>query len=136
MSEKQNDLFGDIQDDSILDHLDDDSSAETVRFPALLTELNTLLRGELTKHGVDPRIALELVYAISCQIGGMQIYFPRGQTLESLIRDMKIWRDFNGRNITELVERYRVTYKTVYKAIRRMRKLEHRKHQLDLFGRE
>lgn len=65
MSEKQNDLFGDIQDDSILEHLDDDSSAETVRFPALLTELNTLLRGELTKHGVDPRISLELVYAIT-----------------------------------------------------------------------
>ncbi|WP_284881114.1 Mor transcription activator family protein [Citrobacter portucalensis] len=130
MSEKQNDLFGDIQDDSILEHLDDDSSAETVRFPALLTELNTLLRGELTKHGVDPRISLELVYAISCQIGGMQIYIPRGQTLESLIRDMKIWRDFNGRNITELVERYCVTYKTVYKAIRRMRKLEQGKRQL------
>ncbi|KFB93040.1 positive regulator, partial [Trabulsiella guamensis ATCC 49490] len=67
------------------------------------------------------------------QIGGMQVYFPRGEVLNTIIRDMKIWRDFTGKNIPELVERYQVTYKTVYKAIRRMRRLEQRKYQPDLF---
>lgn len=133
MTEQQHELFGDIQDDSILDNLDE-GDAESARFPALLSQLNALLRCELEKHGVDPRLSLELVYAMSRQIGGMQVYFPRGEALDYLIRDMKIWRDFTGKNIPELVERYRVTYKTVYKAIRRMRKLEQRKYQLDLFG--
>ncbi|HGY4723305.1 TPA: Mor transcription activator family protein [Citrobacter amalonaticus] len=132
MAEEQHDLFGDTQDDSILEQLDGDTE-ESRRFPALLSQINTLLRGELEKHGVDPRLSLDLVYAMSQQIGGIQVYFPRGQMLEQLIRDMRIWRDFDGRNIPELVERYHVTFKTVYKAIRRMRKLEHRKHQPDLF---
>ncbi|MEQ9865039.1 Mor transcription activator family protein [Pectobacterium aroidearum] len=126
------DMFDDKQDDSILDHLDE-ADGERSRFPALLSELNALLRQELERLGCDPRVSLELVVAISKQIGGMQVYFPRGQTLEYLVRDMKIWRDFDGHNVPELVERYHVTYKTVYKAIKRMRKLEHRKHQMPLF---
>ena len=135
MTDKQDDLFGDIRDDSILEQLDD-NSAESRRFPALLAQLNALLRTELEKLGHDPRISLDLIYAISKSIGGMQLYFPRGTALESLIRDMKIWRDFNGKNIPELVERYHVTFNTVYAAIRRMRRLEQRKYQLDLFSRD
>lgn len=124
------DLFGDVQDDSILDHIDDEM--ESSRFPSLLAELNALLRKELERLGYDPRHSIELVAAISSKIGGMQIYFPRGQVLEQLIRDMRIWRDFKGNNIPELVERYQVTYKTVYKAIRRMRRLELSKRQYSL----
>lgn len=124
-------LFDDFQDDSILDHVDE--QMESSRFPSLLAELNALLRHELERLGADPKLSIELVAAISGKIGGMQVYFPRGQSLEFLIRDMKIWRDFTGHNVPELVERYHVTYKTVYKAIKRMRRLEHRKHQMPLF---
>lgn len=123
-------LFDDERDDSILTHLDD--STEGSRFPALLSELNALLRTELERLGYDPRHSLELVVAISKQIGGMQVYFPRGQALEYLVRDMHIWRDFTGDNVHELVEKYHVTYKTVYKAIKRMRKLEVNKRQYSL----
>lgn len=122
------DLFGDIRDDSILDHIDDE--VESSRFPSLLAELNALLRVELERLGYNPRHSIELVSAISSKIGGMQVYFPRGQMLEQFVRDMRIWRDFTGNNVPELVERYHVTYKTVYKAIRRMRKLEQSKKQL------
>ncbi|SHG65421.1 Transcriptional regulator, Middle operon regulator (Mor) family [Pantoea sesami] len=135
MTEKQDDLFGDIRDDNILEQLDIDSP-ESRRFPALLAQLNALLQKELEKLGQDPRISLDLIYAISKSIGGMQLYFPRGAALESLMRDMKIWRDFNGKNVPDLVERYHVTFNTVYAAIRRMRMIEQRKHQPDLFNKE
>lgn len=125
-------LFDDAQDDSILEHLDGDAG-ENARFPSLLAELNALLRVELERLGGNPQHSLELVIAISNQIGGMQVYFPRGQALEFLVRDMRIWHDFTGDNVAELVERYHVTYKTVYKAIKRMRRLEHKKHQPSLF---
>ena len=125
-----NDLFGDVRDDSILDHIDDEM--ESSRFPSLLSELNALLRVELGRLGYDPRHSIELVAAISGKIGGMQVYFPRGQVLEQLVRDMRIWRDFTGDNVQELVERYHVTYKTVYKAIKRMRRLELSKRQYSL----
>lgn len=70
------DLFGDFRDDSILEHLDDEM--ESTRFPSLLSELNVLLRQELTRLGYDPRHSVELVAAICSRIGGMQLYFPRG----------------------------------------------------------
>ena len=125
-----NDLFGDVRDDCILDHIDDE--VESSRFPSLLAELNALLRVELGRLGYDPKHSIELVAAISGKIGGMQVYFPRGQVLEQLVRDMRIWRDFTGDNVQELVERYHVTYKTVYKAIKRMRRLELSKRQYSL----
>lgn len=46
---------------------------------------------------------------------------------------MRIWRDFDGKNVAELVQRYKVTYKTVYQAIKRMRRLERGKYQMQLF---
>lgn len=126
------DLFGDVRDDSLLEHLSDET--ENVRFPSILAELNAILSRELTRLGGDPLHSLELVIAITRHIGGMQIYVPRGQRLEYLVRDMQIWRDYcNRASVDTLVMRYHVTYKTVYKAIRRMRKLEHKKYQPSLF---
>ncbi|EBH5161048.1 Mor transcription activator family protein [Enterobacter asburiae] len=125
-----NDLFGDVRDDSILEHLDDE--VESSRFPSILSELNALFRSELMRLGYDPKHSIELVVAVSSKMGGMQFYLPRGQVLEHVVRDMRIWHDFKGDNIQELVERYRVTYKTVYKAIKRMRRLELSKRQYSL----
>jgi Mor family transcriptional regulator len=125
-------LFDDECDDSILEHFDGDE-AERAKFPALLAELNALLKTELERLGGNPNHSLELVVAISKQIGGIQVYLPRGQALEFLVRDMKIWQDFDGRNVQELANRYHVTFKTVYKAIRRMRRLEIQKRQPQLF---
>ncbi len=45
--------------------------------------------------------------------------FRKGKILENMIRDMRIWRDFDGKNVAELVQRYKVTYKTVYQAIKK-----------------
>lgn len=128
---KEQDLFGDYQDDSILEYFDDVQKESG--FPSLLTELNALLRQELTRLGINPDHSLELVVAICNHIGGIQVYVPKGKVLETLIRDIRIWRDFDGRNVTELVHRYKVTYKTVYKAIKRMRRLEREKYQIQLF---
>ncbi|GDO93304.1 Mor transcription activator family protein [Escherichia coli] len=130
---KELDLFENFRDDSVLEYLND--YQENTAYPALLSELNTLLRKELARIGADPAHSLELVVAICHHIGGMQVYVPRGSILENLVRDMRIWRDFNGHNIPELVRRYGVTYKTVYKAIKRMRRLESKKYQPDLFYR-
>ncbi len=126
------DLFGDFQDDTILAHIDNESG-NTSRFPALLAELNDVLRQELSRLGVDPAHSLEIVVAICKHLGGGQVYIPRGQVLDSLVRDLRIWNDFNGRNINDLAARYHVSYKTVYKAIRRMRQLKYRQYQPPLF---
>ncbi|MBB7152126.1 transcriptional regulator, partial [Escherichia coli] len=66
-------------------------------------------------------------------LGGGQVYIPRGQVLDSLIRDLRIWNDFNGRNVHELAIRHGVTFNTVYKAIRRMRRIKYRQYSPPLF---
>ncbi|EMS0096951.1 Mor transcription activator family protein [Escherichia albertii] len=128
---KEQDLFEDLRDDSVLEYLHD--YQEKYVYPALLSELNALLRQELIRLGVNPVHSLELVVAICNHIGGIQVYVPKGKILENLIRDMRIWRDFDGKNVAELVQRYKVTYKTVYQAIKRMRRLERGKYQMQLF---
>lgn len=77
-----NDLFEDIQDDSILDHLDD--GTESSRFPSLLSELNALLRKELERLGYDPQHSIELVVAISSKIGGCRSIFLGVRCLNNL----------------------------------------------------
>ncbi|MBC0372490.1 hypothetical protein FSF59_022840, partial [Escherichia coli] len=67
---KEQDLFGDYQDDSILEYFDD--VQEKSGFPSLLAELNALLRQELIRLGVNPAHSLELVVAICNHIGGIQ----------------------------------------------------------------
>ncbi|AWT21306.1 Mor transcription activator family protein [Klebsiella grimontii] len=122
------DLFGDVQDDSILEHMDD-SDLENVKFPVLIAELNDLLRYEFQRIGIAPYHSIEVVSAICSQLGGIQIYLPRGKVLEYFIRDIKIWRDYTGDNVKELAHKYEVTFNTIYKAIRRMRRIEHLKRQ-------
>ena len=122
------DLFGDVQDDSILEHMDD-SDLENVKFPVLIAELNDLLRYEFQRIGIAPSHSIEVVSAICSQLGGIQIYLPRGTVLEYFIRDIKIWRDYTGDNVKELAHKYEVTFNTIYKAIRRMRRIEHLKRQ-------
>ncbi|HDT0613266.1 Mor transcription activator family protein [Raoultella planticola] len=122
------DLFGDVQDDSILEHMDD-SDLEKVKFPVLIAELNDLLRYEFQRIGIAPSHSIEVVSAICSQLGGIQIYLPRGKVLEYFIRDIKIWRDYTGDNVKELAHKYEVTFNTIYKAIRRMRRIEHLKRQ-------
>jgi Mor family transcriptional regulator len=96
-----------------------------------LAELNALLRKELERFGYDPRHSIELVAAISSKIGGMQIYFLAVRCLSNS-SGICVSGVISGNNIPELVERYQVTYKTVYKAIRRMRRLELSKRQYSL----
>lgn len=52
------DLFGDVQDDSILEHMDD-SDLENVKFPVLIAELNDLLRYEFQRIGIAPLTLLK-----------------------------------------------------------------------------
>lgn len=135
MSEPQNDLFDQVElDPSILEHVNgcmDDTHA----WPSLLLELHDVLAHELKQKGIEsPTIPLELVLAIGQHMGGFQVYIPRGDALRQQIRDMQIYNEFNGRNIKFLAKKHHVTYKTIYEIIARIRKIEIKKRQLDMFG--
>lgn len=131
MSEQQHDLFGDALDPSLLEYAV--VQAEQHRWPELLRDINLLLSNELAKRGVDNHLSLPLTYAIAKNLGGMQVYIPKGDALETMMRDMQIWSEFNGNNVAQLTLKYNVTFKTIYSVIARMRELERKRRQPDMF---
>lgn len=132
---QQTDMFSnDALDPALLDHLSH-LPEEAHAWPTILLELHGVILERLKKRGIDaPELALETVLDIGEYMGGMQVYLPRGDRLRLQIRDMKIWNEFNGRNVKTLARKYDVTEKTIYEVCAKMRKLEIAKRQPDLFG--
>ncbi|EPT7428694.1 Mor transcription activator family protein [Vibrio cholerae] len=131
----QHDMFvHDAIDPRVLDnvsHLADENRT----WPNLLLELHGVIANSLKQHGVDsPEAALQAVLDIGEYMGGVQVYLPRGDRLRQQIRDMKIYKEFNGNNIRQLAHRYHLTDKAIYEIIAKLRKIEQRRRQPDLFG--
>jgi len=55
-----------------------------------------------------------LVLELSHHFGGMQVYIARDEKLRLALRNYCINKEFNGSNITELVQRYRLSVATIY----------------------
>jgi Mor family transcriptional regulator len=93
-----------------------------------------VLAHELNKNDVESEsLSFKLSLAIGNHLGGMQFYLPRGDALVRYIRDMEIWDSFNGRNTKELAHKHHLTEKSIYEILARMRKIEQKRRQPDLF---
>jgi len=134
MSEIQTDMFEhDDIDPSVLDHASG-LPLENQRWPSLLLELRSVLNQTLEANGInDNNLSLALVLGIGEHIGGMQVYLPKGDNLKRQLRDIEISDRFNGRNIKQLSREYKVTDKTIYEIIAKMRALETQRRQPTLF---
>ncbi|MFV0511326.1 MAG: Mor transcription activator family protein [Shewanella algae] len=106
---------------------------DDAKWPQTLREVYELLKHELAGHNEDPRLALDLIRVMSRHFGGQQIYFPRGVQLDYYLRDVQIWEEFDGKNVQALIRKFGVSHQTVYKAIAKMRDLEKRRRQPELF---
>ena len=130
----QNEMFNDLLDPSLLEHLES-LEPEQKNWPSLLLELHEIVQKRLAVRGIDmPELAFECVLDIGEHIGGMQVYLPRGDRLRMQIRDIKIWNEFNGSNINALTRKYKLTAQSIYKICAKMRKIESAKRQPDLFS--
>ncbi|MEI6897870.1 MAG: Mor transcription activator family protein [Psychromonas sp.] len=106
-------------------------------WPELLQELLGVIEQTLTTQGFNEAqsksLSLKLTLSISEHMGGIQVYFPRGDKLHKEIRDIEIWRNFKGHNIKQLARQYHLTDKTIYEITSRMRTLESKQRQPELF---
>jgi len=64
---------------------------------------------------------------------GGQMYIPLALTYRHLQRDEKIYAEFNGNNMLELVQRYKLSDMAIRKILKRQREREAAKRQGDLF---
>ncbi|NOI14817.1 Mor transcription activator family protein [Vibrio hepatarius] len=106
---------------------------EAERWPEAVRQMYDVFKAELKKAGADESIAINLISATCQNFGGMQFYLGRGTALERHLRNLRIWHDFNGNNVPELIKKYDVSYSQVYRLIAKMRSREVKKRQPDLF---
>ena len=133
MKEENFDLFG--YDNVTLEDIDnitpDDNEGN--RWPEMMYAIFESLRFECKKLNIDERMAMIMLARLCKDVGGVQFYFPKGEVLEHQLKSMNIWRDFDGNNIFELAKKYDTSTQNIYAAIRKMRALECRKRQKQLF---
>ena len=120
--------FDNVSIDSI-EQLDE----ETHRWPEAMRQIYDILKHELAEADQDSSIALRQLSAICDAFGGMQFYLPRGHRLEKELKHLKIWNEFNGKNVQELSQKYKLSMQQIYRVIAVMRQHETNKRQAQLF---
>lgn len=104
------------------------------RWPSTLQSLSEVLNSELKRSNIeDPHLADKLTIALGHYFGGRDIYIPNGTKLKSALRNIAIWREYNGRNIEMLANRYKLTERQITEIIREQRQAEVKRRQRELF---
>ena len=137
MTDKQTDFFGEQVDatvEQVLKNIDVIDVEDLKNgWPQRLVEAYEVISAMLKKlhPEMDSHPFTVLVLkALSEYFGGQSFYLPKNQRMEILMRDIAIYKDFNGRNVGKLAKKYRVSEQTIYTAIAKQRDLRQRK--LDL----
>ena len=114
-------------------------SRDRVRaFVRLTVEL--IAKRLVTELGMMPERAAEVArdcaHDICLSHGGGYMYVPKDQEFELTKRDREIFDRFNGTNLHELVDQYKVTHTRIYQIVAQVRAEELRKRQPVLPGME
>lgn len=133
----QNDLLPNDPDAAdLLENVDERHLPEG-RWPQMLADFIDVLRAAYLRNGVDEADADPLaragVLALSEYLGGRYFYLAKGDSLKAALRDDEIWREFTGRNISELAERHRVSERHVYRVLAEQRAMRKNRRQGKLF---
>jgi len=59
-----------------------------------------------------------LVLELSHHFGGMQVYIARDEKLRLALRNYCMWREHDGSNVKELVQRYRLSAPRIYEILK------------------
>ena len=128
------DLFANAPTDAELAGIDSPSD----RWPSTLAELVDVLRATFQHRGRLEAEAIaeaqQAVLAIGMYLGGRQIYLPSGESLQTALRDRRIYLEYKGVNKTELARRYDVTERRIEQIAAEQRAVYIRRIQPDLFG--
>jgi Mor family transcriptional regulator len=115
------------------------SITETARkkWPELLVQLLDCARATALRMGLAEeqaeQFAYELIRDQANQIGGMQIYIPKGEVLDRAIRDREIYQQAGRTSPEELAQRYKLSMKQIWEIQRTQRQLHIKQTQGSLF---
>lgn len=120
-------------------------SIKEIREPGAYNKKGTQFLSELRDHSQAllvevgcveqaEQVSNELVQRIAEVWGGQMLYIGQGYEFKATKRDQQIYNEFDGRNHSELAQKFQIGVSYVYKIIKRMREYERKRNQPDLFG--
>jgi len=97
--------------------------------PELLQDMAIHVQAVLVEYGeIDPAKASSLgeeaVERIARAWGGSNVYFPKGDYIQSHRMAQNVWRDYNGNNAQEVARKHGISLVWAYKIIKDKRKEE------------
>lgn len=106
----------------VADRLDSDIRNNNSAWSSFLTELVDVVADyQESKKGLEPDKAVEeaqnVIAVISHYFGGRNIYLPKGDRLWRAMRNIAIFKAFNGSNHTELSIKYKLSVTMIYNII-------------------
>lgn len=125
--EEQADMFGLDTSQDLLAGPPDDVLDDRLKWPEGLAFLAEHTEAALMRLGFDKgpafRLANVVLSSLAFAAGGRVFYLPNGDVLQKAMRDREIWHQFNGRNVNELADKYKMTAVHVYHILKRQRAL-------------
>lgn len=130
LSEPQRDLLP--PDDTELSALlDRAGSIEPGVWPRTLAELVDVFADHFSRNGRSQENAMSeaqaAIVVLAHHFGGRMIYLPRDDKLRLALRDARIWREHDGRNVQDLATRYGLTSAQIYGILREQRAINRAK---------
>lgn len=106
--------------------------------PALLLEIAELMEHEALKSGQltgeqAKRLAFNQVKRLAMTYGSNTLYMPGLKKLDNAIRDRNIYKEFNGKNIYHLTQKYKLCDRKIRQIIAEQRQLHIEIAQAKLF---
>ncbi|RTR35076.1 Mor transcription activator family protein [Shewanella atlantica] len=101
----------------------DERSDFIKRWPPSLQSLCELMRVTLEGQKVRNALAISeaLATTLSIYLGDRVLYIPNGEHLKDVLRDIRIWREFEGDNLEQLSREYGLTERRVNQIIAEQR---------------
>lgn len=92
-------------------------------YPERSRELALVFLAELLNHGVPEahRVAYHLAEAVRQEFGGQVYYWTMGKHFEADKRARRILEEYDGRNISQLARKHRLSYERVRKIVAPMK---------------
>ena len=104
------------------------------RWPSTLQTVSLLIQREVEKQPSNAKqLADNITIALSHYMGGRDMYLPTNERIVAALRDIKIWQEFNGRNMEQLANKYQLTPRRIAEIIQFQREAEIARKQRCLF---
>lgn len=99
-------------------------------WPRTLAELVDVYVNHFLRLGRDRTAALAeaqaVIIVLAHHFGGRVVYIPRDDKLRLALRDARIWREHDGRNVRQLADHYELTTAQIYSILREQRVIRRR----------